>query len=272
MMDNPRHTTLDAGLALRLHQALTAGDEGLFRAVRDPSADVVLAALKNPALTADHLLALLRRRDLTEQVIMAVARAPVHEEHHGVLLALFRHPATPSHLALSLVARLHLFELVDSILIPTVPPDQRIAAERAVIQRLPTVPLGSRITLARRATGTIVEALLSEGDPRLLDACLGNPRLSEGGIARLLNGPRATAEIISAIARHERWKARPGIRRAILRNARTPLVWFTLWLPALPLTELRELLLSSRLDAPRKQLVQEALDKRLGRVAGQKKA
>lgn len=263
-----QQTALNTALALRLHQVLTAGSEALFEAVRDPSADVLLAALKNPALTADHLLTLLKRPDLSEQVIMAVTRTAVYEEHHGVQVSLFRHPATPNHLALPLVSRLHLFELVDSILIPAVPPDHRIAAERAVIQRLPSVPLGSRITLARRATAAVVEALLSEGDARLMDACLGNPRLSEGGIARLLHGSRATAEIISTIARHDRWKARPNIRRAILRNPRTPLVWFSLWLPALSPKELRELLLSPRLTSIQKQEVREALGRCQGRGGG----
>jgi hypothetical protein len=272
MTDDTQPTAMDAGLVLRLRHALTGSSESLHESVRDPSVDVLLAALKNPALAVEHLLVLLRRPDLTEQVVTAVSRTALFEEHHPLRAAVFRHPATPTPLAISLVPRLHLFELMDAILMPAVPPDHRIAAERAVVQRLPSVPLGARITLARRATGAIVEALLSEGDSRLVDACLGNPRLAEGGIARLLSGGRATAEVISAIARHDRWKTRPNLRRAILRNPRTPLVWFTLWLPTMPMMEMRELLLSPRLTAPQKQAVREVLERRQGRGVGQKKS
>lgn len=272
MADNRPQDAMNPALAARLHLALTASEDVLYDIVRDPSVDVLLAALKNPGLAPDHLKVLLRRTDLTEQIILAVSRTKLYEEHHGVRALVFRNAATPSHIAVSMVPQLHLFELVDAVLLATIPPDHRIAAERAVVQRLPSVPLGNRITLARRATATILEALLADGDSRLMEACLANPRLSEGSIARLLNGANATAEVISAIARHDRWKARPGVRRAILRNSRTPLIWFTLWLPSLPVTELRDLAISTRLDLPRKRLVQEALEKRTGAVRKQKKA
>lgn len=272
MTDGSHQCTIDADLAVRLRHALTAGEDALYNVVRDPSSDVLLASLKNPVLSPDHLKILLRRTDLSEAVILAVTRTKPYEEHHGVRALVFRNAATPAHIAVSLVPQLHLFELVDAVLLATIPPDHRIAAERAVVQRLPSVPLGNRITLARRATSTILEALLADGDSRLMEACLANPRLSEGSLARLLNGGSATAEVISAIARHDRWKARPGVRRAILRNSRTPLIWFTLWLPSLPVTELRELALTNRLDLPRKRLVQEALEKRTGGGGKQKKA
>lgn len=253
---------MDGALALRLRQALTAGTDELFDLVRDQSVEVLSALLKNPSLTEEHLLVLLRRVDLPQAILGRIAASPQFEEHHRVQLAVFRHPSTPGHLALSLLTRLHLFELSDSLLIPTVPPDHRLAAERAVIQRLPTVPLGVRLAMARRGSAAIVEALLAEGDPRVIDVCLESPRLTEGTLIRFLSGARATEETISAIGRHGRWKTRPGIRRAMLRNPRTPQVWFLLFLPSLAPAELRELRASSRLTHRQKELVTETLAKR----------
>lgn len=258
----PEEEPIDGTLARRLQHALTAAGQELFELVREPSVQVLSALLKNPSLTEEHLLALLRRVDLPESLVSRIAASSKFEEHHRVQVAVFRNPATPSHLALALLPRLHLFELADSLLIPTVPPDHRIAAERAVIQQLPTVPLGVRLTLARRGSAAIVEALLAEGDSRVVDACLDSPRLTEGSLVRFLNGPKAMEDSISAIGRHERWKARPGIRRVMLRHPRTPAVWFLLFLPSLSVAELRELAASRRLLKRQRELVAEALARR----------
>jgi hypothetical protein len=261
-MGRDQKESLDGDLARRLQRALTAGEQELFDLVREQSPEVLSALLKNPALTEEHLLIVLRRVDLPQSLVARIASSSQFEEHHRLRVAVFRNPATPSHLALALLSRLHLFELADSLLIPSVPPDHRVAAERAVIQQLPTVPLGVRLTLARRGSAAIVEALLAEGDSRVVDACLDSPRLTEGSLVRFLNGPKAMADSISAIGRHERWKTLPGIRRAMLRHPRTPAVWFLLFLPSLSVSELRELAASRRLSKRQKELVADALARR----------
>jgi hypothetical protein len=133
--------------------------------------------------------------------------------------------------------------------------DQKLAAERAIILRLPTTPLGNRLTLARRATATLLEALLKEGDSRVVEVCLTNPRLKEGVLYQFLRGGAATAETISMVARNPRWQGRPNIREAILTNPRTPLVWFHLWLPAMKGPDLRRLMDSPRLSPLQRKAV-----------------
>ena len=257
-------SVLDAGLSGRLYRALTGETEELYDLVQDPSLEVLQAVLKNPLLAEPHLVALLRRRDLSDKLIKAIAAMPLFEDCRTVKMSVFKNPATPSHLALSIISQLYLFELVDMILLPGLPPDQRVAAERAVVQRIPALPLGNKLTLAHRGTAAIVEALLDEGDPRIVGACLANPRLKEVAVCRFLNGPRGTAETISIIARHERWKGRPAVRRSILRNGNTPVVWYTAWLPSLSLAEIRELALSSRLGQAQKAALTEEMQKRTG--------
>jgi hypothetical protein len=66
------------------------------------------------------------------------------------------------------------------------------------------------------------------------------------------------------VARHAKWKMRPNLQMAILKNRRTPAIWYTLFLPRLRTPELRTLLASRRLDAPRKKLVRQELAKRTG--------
>jgi hypothetical protein len=253
---------LDLDLGKKLHKALTATSEELFQILLDPDMQVVRTSLKNPNLHEDHFLALLKRRDLTEDFLKAVYQRDIVKSSHKLKIALVRNPNTPGPVVLALLPFLHLFELVDLCLVPGVTPDQKFAAERAILQRLPTTELGNKMTLARRATTTVVGEILKDGDSRLVEICLSSPRLREVAILQFINGAKSSPETISMIARHPKWKLRPNLRIAILKNRRTPTIWFTLFLPQLRAPEVRNLLISKRLNPAQKKLVQDELKKR----------
>jgi hypothetical protein len=101
------------------------------------------------------------------------------------------------------------------------------------------------------------------GESRLVEICLSSPRLREVAILQFINGAHSSAETISMIARHPKWKLRPNLQLAILRNRRTPAVWFTIFLPQLRPAELNNLLVSKRLNAAQKKLVQDEFKKRV---------
>ncbi len=253
---------LDLDLAKRLHRALTGSREELFQCLLDPSREVLTAALKNPSLAEEHLLALLRRRDLPEDLLKAVYRLEQTQGSHQLKLALAKNPGTPGPVAQALLPQLYLFELVALCFLPGATPDQRLAAERIILTRLPVLPLGEKITLARRGTATVVGELLKEGVPQVLEACLASPRLKEVAIFQFLNSAKASAESISTIARHPRWKDRPNLRLAILRNPKTPGIWYTLYLGRLSPADLRGLLQSKRLNSEQTRLVEAELQRR----------
>lgn len=262
MENSAKIAGLDPLLSQRFYIALTAEKDEIFQIMADPSMDVLLTALKNPFLDAKHLLVLLKRRDLSGELLTAIAKLPMVAESHDLKVAVVHNPGTPDHVSLGLLPNLYLFELVDVCYLPGVTPDQKVAAERAIIQRLPTTPLGYKITLSRRCTSTVAEALIREGDPRFLDACLSNPHLKEAAIFQFLGGPNATPDGISAVARHPRWKGRLTLQLAILKNPKTPAVWFTLFLPRLSTTDLNGILASSRISQAQKKLVTEEMNRR----------
>ncbi|MCD4688831.1 MAG: hypothetical protein K8R55_05795 [Desulfuromonadaceae bacterium] len=262
MKDEPRNGQLSVSLAQRLHRTLTADKEQIFDCLQDPAPEVLRALLKNPALQTEHLLVLLLRRDLSEDLLKAIYRLDQTGTSRPLKLALVKNPVTPAPIVQSLLPHLRLFELVDLCFLPGVTADQRLTAERTILLRIESEPLGNRITLARRGTATVVGELLNKGEPQLMKACLNNPRLKEAAIAKLLRGPKATAETISIIARHPRWKKRPNLRQSILRHRLTPQIWFTLWLPILPLRELRHLLSSHQSPLVQQTLIRNELKQR----------
>jgi hypothetical protein len=262
MENSAKIASLDSLLSQRLYIALTAGKDEIFQIIADPSMEVLQTALKNPLLDDNHLLALLKRRDLSEELLKVISNLPIVAVSRELKVAVVHNPGTPDHVTLALLPHLHLFELVDICYLAGVTPDQKVAAERAIIQRLPTTPLGNKITLARRCTSAVVEALIKEGDPRFMDACLSNPHLKEPAILKFLNGPNAAPDGISTVARHPRWKGRATLQLAILKNPKTPAVWFTLFLPRLSSVELKGVLASRRNSPAQKKLVTEELRRR----------
>ena len=110
----------------------------------------------------------------------------------------------------------------------------------------------------------MLEALLGEGEARLVEAVLANPGLGEPNLLAFLRSPTASADTISAVARHPRWGVRPKLRLAALRNRNTPAVWFTLFLPVLGTGEVKGLLSSKGLGARQLAALQEELEKRDG--------
>lgn len=255
----------DPNLAKRLHRALTAGSEELHQVAQDPSPEVLRSVLKNRSLSEEHVLALLKRRDLPEDLLKAVYQLEITANSHRLQVALAHNPHTPGSVVLALLPRLHLFELVDLCYLPGVTPDQKFAAERAILQRLATTELGNKITVARRATAAVVGEILKSGDQNLVEVCLTSPRLREVDILQFLNGPAATAVTISMIARHQKWTLRPNLRLGILKNRNTPAVWYIQFLPGIPTPDVRNLLTSKRLTSNQKKLVEEEMKRRGGR-------
>lgn len=256
---------LDADFVRRLRRALTAGAEELFQVLLDPSPEVLRNLLKNPHLAEEHLLALLKRRDLSEEFLKAVHQREGAEASHRLKVALVRNPATPAQLALTLLPHLYLFELLELCILPGTTPDQRLAAERQIILRLPTIELGNKLTMARRAPSGILDALLREGEPTAVAVCLDNPRLKELAVLQMLRSGRATPETISMVARHPRWGQRVNLRQSILRHRKTPLIWFLQWLPRLKGSELKSLSAAKNLTPQQRKLVAAEWQKRQGR-------
>jgi len=242
-------------------KALTGSGEDLLTIIPQATADVLHALFRNPALAESHLLAILKRRDLNEDTVRKICRLSLTESSHNLKVSIAHHPNTPAAQLLVILPQLHLFELLKLSIHPEISADQKLAAERAIIQRLPVTPLGNKLTLARQATAAVLEALLKAGDSRLLEICLSNPRLKEGAVFQFLRSSVVTAETVSMVARHPRWQNRPNLREAILTNPKTPSVWFTLWLPGMKTSDVRKIVASSRLSHAQRKAVEERLKK-----------
>ena len=132
------------------------------------------------------------------------------------------HPRTPEVRARRLVPTLFWRDLLQISGDGRVPPKVRRSADLQLRDRLQGLAVGERMSIARRASPVLIQQLRMDPDPRVIEALLENPRLTEGSLMPLLGSDRARPEVLTRIARHRRWGIRYGVRAALCRNARTP--------------------------------------------------
>jgi len=102
---------------------------------------------------------------------------------------------------------------LDARLEPTPPPLPRAMAK---------VPLGVRRSMARRNDIGVIERLLGDPDPAVIENLLNNPRITELEVVRMAARSPVREEVLTAIARHPRWGVRHRVRVTLAHNPGTP--------------------------------------------------
>ena len=224
-------------------------------------AEDLVAAAGHGSLSEELALALLQRRDLPANAIEALARNQLAIKHRKVLLGVTEHSHTPRHVALPLLRRLFTFELMEVALSESVAADLRLVAEELLVNKLETLSLGERISLARRASSGVVGALLLNGERAVIEAALQNPRLTEANILKSFNSSQRPILLLSMISEHPKWSLRREIQIAILRRRETTDDLVTKIAAKLPKPVIYELLRQIRLSERRQELLRGLLQR-----------
>jgi hypothetical protein len=224
--------------------------------------DDLKRAAADAALSEELALALLERRDLPPEALEALSKNVPALKSRRVLLGLVSHVKTPRHVSLPVIRHLYTFELMQLALSSAILADIKKAAEETLVSRLEKITLGERITLARRASGRVAAALLLDSEPRVVEAAVTNPFLTEVLIVKALLSEKATAALIEQVCTDGKWSLRREVRIALLRNSLTPLDTAAQFAQSLPIGVLHELLQDSRLPDPSRARVQQELKTR----------
>jgi hypothetical protein len=222
-------------------RALIANGEELAALLHHHASDVLLAILDNPALDETQLCLLLERKDLPAEILDAVAGRKPLLKNYRVKRALAFHPRTPRLVSLRLVRELYPMDLVQLALLPAALPELKLNAQEQLISRLPQLPLGQKVTLARRGPGRVAGALLVEGHAQVLDVVLDNPNLTEAHVLKVLSREKLPQGVIKAVSHHRKWSCLYNVRLALVRHPATTLSTILTFLPELTVSDLREL-------------------------------
>jgi hypothetical protein len=205
----PPEPARELDLARRLREADEAGLERILADHREQLDGPALRQLfRNPFLS----------RRIIESLIAVAELAATYEFR----LEAARHPRTSQPVALAYVGGLFWPDLIRIGLDTHLHPVVRRAADLRIAERLPGLAVGEKIAIARTGSQTVIGALRTDPTPRVIEALLENPRLTEGLLLPLVAGDGAPARVLAVVAASGRWSVRYPVRLALCRNPRTP--------------------------------------------------
>lgn len=185
-------------------------------AAEDPS-------LPESQLTEDEALSELQQADISAHQIVAISKNAAAAKSHKVAMAIVMHPRAPRHVSVPLLRRMFTFDLMKVSLTPAIAADIKRAAEDQILLRVESLPLGEKITLAKRASGRTAAALLQENDRWVIEAALDNAQLTEALVVQALMKPLAPVSLFVLGCGHAKWSLRHEVQIALLRSEKTPL-------------------------------------------------
>lgn len=144
-------------------------------------------------------------------------------EDRRVAGILMQNPRTPPYVAVRLVQWSYWRDLANAAANPWISSMVRLRAEATLTERLHEMRLGEKVTLARLASPTLLRQLLGEGDVRILEGALFNPRLQESLLVQMLRADQAPRALFEAVAASPRWRSCYSVRRELALCRRTPL-------------------------------------------------
>jgi len=222
-------------------RALVAAGEELAALLHHADAEVLVALLDNPSLEETQLCMLLERKNLPGEILEEVARRKPLLKNYRVKKALAFHPRTPRLVTLRLLRDLYLMDLVQLTLLAGIPTELKRNAEDQLVSRLPQLPLGQKITLARRGPARLAGALLAEGHAQIVSIVLDNAYLTEAQVLRVLSREKLPPVVVRTISLHRKWSISYNVRLALVRHPLSPLATVLAYLPELSVSDLREL-------------------------------
>ena len=241
----------------------TASGDDLVHLIHEVPPQSLLPILENPTLDEKSLVLLLQRRDLQTEFLAEVLKRRHFLKNYSVKKVLAFHPHTPRTDAQRLLRELYLMDLVQFSISPGTSPDLKRKAEEQVIARMPQLPLGQKITLARRSPARIAGALLADGQPAVVKAALANPNLTESQILRVLAREKLPPNVAQSISQDPKWSHVYNVRIALLRQASTTLATILAFLPELTVSDLRELAAPGILPENLRHYLQAEIQRRL---------
>lgn len=204
-------------------------------------------------LTEGELLILLRKPWIPHEFFYNLLTRKDLIKFYSVQKEMINHPCCPQEISLNILPGLLPFDLLKVAKNMRVSPFLRRQAETIFLQKWSKIPLGEKISHARRATPFILKNLKSEQNRMVLKAILENPSLTEEILLEFINSPKISIEAITEIF-NSRWKNRYKIKYAIARCSTTPI---SIVLKIIPELQKRDLL--SLLNEPIPSLVKERI-------------
>ena len=177
---------------------------------------------KKDSLTEEHVLSALKNKNISPEILKAILAHPPYLVSYQVKKALVFLRKTPPVNAIHFIPHLYWMDLTEVSIQLSIHPLVRHAAERRLLEKLPEMGLGERISLARRASRGVLMALRQDAEPRVIRALLQNRFLTEEIVLAMAGSVRTSPEVLGILAYSPKWTVRYEVRKTLVLNPSTP--------------------------------------------------
>jgi hypothetical protein len=239
--------------------------DAFLELVSSANENVLRALIGNPAFDETDACLLLERKDLSGLLLEEISKRRDWRGSYRVRRGLAAHPRTPRLIAMRLLRELHLMDLVRISLLPTSSMELRRLADERVLKQLPQLPLGLKLTLARRGSARVAAGLVADGPEQVARVALDNSFLTESQLLKVLAKEAVPARILGAVAKHGKWSKLVNVRVALLRHSHLPADSAPALAHGLPRRDLEDLAELSRLRENIRAVLRRELADKKGR-------
>jgi hypothetical protein len=230
--------------------------------ISSPNEAILQALIDNPDFDETHVLLLLRRSDLPGLLLEEIGKKKAWHGVYRIRVALASHPHMPRQAAMRLLRDLHLMDLVRISLLPTTAAELRRMAEERILIQLPQLPVGQRLTLARRCSGRVAGGIFAKGPVTASKLALENALLAEAQLLKALAQETVPPAAIAAVAHHSKWSCMLNVRLALIRHKHTPPDCILAFLPDIPRSNIQDLLDSAESPGTLREFLRQELIRR----------
>jgi hypothetical protein len=237
----------------RIRLAGTAHGGELWTLVRDSHPEVVVNVTLSRNLSEEMAVFLASKRSTPSEALGFLAGDVRFTDSYRLKRALCRNAKTPQRITLSLLSHLRIFDLGDVTRHTSVPAIIRLKAEHILMEKMPSLPTGIRIALAKRASSALIISIMARGDKKVVGVCLDSPAITEGQLCALIQKQDTKPHIIQLVSEHPKWSLRYAIRLLLIMNCHTPMEVIPAFIAGMKTSDLRELY--GRKDIPSSTMV-----------------
>ncbi|MBI4823862.1 MAG: hypothetical protein HY805_06495 [Nitrospirae bacterium] len=245
-----------------IKSARTVGGDALWELLITQHPEVLSNAVFNKNLKEEMAVFIARSRNTPLETLGFLAGDVRFKESSELKLVLCKNPKTPQKVTLSLLKFIGTLDLGDLTRYQRIPLNIRQKIELILIEKILPMPLGVKKSLAKRASSSVVMAIMGKSDKSVISVCLDSPSLVEGHLYTLINKSSTKQTLIEAVAEHPKWALRYAIRYALIRNFYTPMQYIIDFIKGMKTSDLRLLYSDPKLPVSTKPYIFMELQER----------
>ena len=181
---------------------------------------------------------------------------------YRVCLAFVKNKHAPPAMSLNLVKLLRWGDLLKVLRQPYLAGALKQRIVNHLLLAFPQLTLGEKVTIAKQAPRELVSHLRTCPEDRVIRALMLNYFFTHQDALFLVHYPRITAPVLEALALSDRWARHKDIRRALLRNPKTPAAVILPLAAKLTEYDLRQLLKDPRMALFTRNIIHRILGAR----------